>query len=873
MSVVKTYSSEVTVAGRPLTAEALDLSDYFPQDLIGSGMYCYLAASSDTTTAIFSSWANAPYMWDLRTDIEGTNASLAYMNSAGGTAHLMVVTETDTGLRLRDASVSSGAINFAFAPGAHEADMAALTGGGMVIAAELAGHIQVYRKTNTGTAISDFTIDTSANVDANPSVVALADGGFAVAWDRTVGTATQLWTAVYNADGSVRTAAAALDTTGTFNRMPDVKPLASGGFVIAYDNDAGVDSFGEHKTQVALEILDATGAPLRTILTPSWINEESSRPHVSQLPNGWLVVTADNDWGGSASDFDVNGFVVDPATGDILIGSPFPDVIGEWDGLQGGYNFNASVPGRSGRAGESLVVYVNDHDSASGMRTVTQQIAVTWTGDGADDTMIGDGYVDIMNGGDGNDYLSGGVHEDILNGGAGNDTLDGGADIDIMSGGAGNDVYYVEGADVIIETADGGVDTVRWYLDTYELPANVEHLILTGPGVQGRGNALDNRITGNINQNVLFGYGGDDRLDGGASNDRMEGGTGNDIYTVDDKHDKVIELVGEGIDQVQSWVTYKLTDNVENLKLLGTDHIIGIGNGLANNIVGNNGNNRLDGGAGNDTLEGGYGDDTYVVDSIGDVIVESNGRGFDTIEVGFDYVLAANIEGLTLTGTGNFKGTGNTVANTLVGNDGDNILDGLRGADTMQGGRGNDTYYVEDAGDLVVEAKGQGIDTVMSRLSLTLGDNVENLVLIEGGGRLSGTGNALANSITGNESANRIDGKAGLDFLTGGGGSDTFVFSTKLNAISNLDTLTDFVSRTDRIDLDHTFFAALPVGMLESTAFVQASAATTTSQRIVYDDSTGVISYDRDGSGAAASIAFAQVTIGQELSYKDFSIF
>jgi Ca2+-binding RTX toxin-like protein len=59
-----------------------------------------------------------------------------------------------------------------------------------------------------------------------------------------------------------------------------------------------------------------------------------------------------------------------------------------------------------------------------------------------------------------------------------------------------------------------------------------------------------------------------------------------------------------------------------------------------------------------------------------------------------------------------------------------NVLDGgFYGADTMIGGLGNDTYNVDHAGCVVKENAGEGVDTVYSTVSYTLGDNVENLTL------------------------------------------------------------------------------------------------------------------------------------------------
>jgi Ca2+-binding RTX toxin-like protein len=206
----------------------------------------------------------------------------------------------------------------------------------------------------------------------------------------------------------------------------------------------------------------------------------------------------------------------------------------------------------------------------------------------------------------------------------------------------------------------------------------------------------------------------------------------------------------------------------------GNDTLLGLGgNDL---LFGGAGNDRLDGGIGNDTMTGGIGNDTFVVDSIGDVVIENANEGTDTIETTLNSIsLAAlpNIENLTFVGTGNFTGTGNAAANTITGGAGNDVLDGGAGADRLVGGAGNDTYIVDNAGDVVVEAAGLDIDTVLTTLSsYTLGANVENLTFT-GVGNFTGTGNALANTIIGGAGADTLSGAGGDDTLSGLGGDDT----------------------------------------------------------------------------------------------------
>jgi Ca2+-binding RTX toxin-like protein len=107
----------------------------------------------------------------------------------------------------------------------------------------------------------------------------------------------------------------------------------------------------------------------------------------------------------------------------------------------------------------------------------------------------------------------------------------------------------------------------------------------------------------------------------------------------------------------------------------------------------------------------------------------------------------------------------------VAGND---TLDGGAGNDTMTGRGGNDTYVVDSVADVVVELAGEGDDTLISFISMTLPDHVERMNLASGP-TLNATGNGLANTITGNTNTNIIDGGAGADTLLGGQGNDTLI--------------------------------------------------------------------------------------------------
>ncbi|MFB2892387.1 beta strand repeat-containing protein [Aerosakkonemataceae cyanobacterium BLCC-F50] len=391
------------------------------------------------------------------------------------------------------------------------------------------------------------------------------------------------------------------------------------------------------------------------------------------------------------------------------------------------------------------------------------------------------------------------------------------------------------------------------------------------------GTSGNDNLLGTSRDDVLRGLDGNDTLNGAAGADTLIGGTGNDTYVVDNVGDRIIENPDEGVDLVQSSITYSLASlpNVENLTLIGTAAINGTGNSSDNAITGNSaanvldgglGNDTLNGGAGNDTLIGGTGDDVYVVDA-GDTVIENAGEGTDLVQSSVTFSIAAiqNVENLTLTGTAAINGTGNALDNVITGNSADNILNGADGNDTLNGGAGNDTlnggaggdrmvggagndiYFVNVADfDTVVEALNEGIDTVISSVTYALSSNVENLTLT-GTAALEGNGNNLDNVITGNAGNNILTGGAGNDTLiggagsdnlSGGGGNDVFVYTSFAD---RNDIISDFNINQDKLDL-----RGLNLG---------ANAITSGFLRFNQSGSSTLVQVDLDGIGTASTFS------------------
>ena len=437
-----------------------------------------------------------------------------------------------------------------------------------------------------------------------------------------------------------------------------------------------------------------------------------------------------------------------------------------------------------------------------------------------------------------NDSLTGDTGSNNLRGLAGNDTLNGGIGADTMFGGLGNDTYVIDNIGDVVDESDGdGIDTIQTAF-AFSLAAfgAIENLTLTGSAaIAGTGNDLNNVITGNAGANILTGLGGNDTLNGGAGADTLIGGIGDDTYVVDNVGDIVDETDGDGIDTIQSSITFSLSDAVhakgaiENLALTGTATINGTGNSLANIITGNTGNNILAGLGGADTLIGGLGTDTatYIASAAGVNISLMTGVG-----------TGGDAEGDTLATIENL--TGSNLDDTLEGNGGNNILAGGLGIDTVSYLNALAGVTVSLASTKAQNTLGAGADTL---------SGFENL-----------TGSAFNDKLTGSTLANILHGGAGNDILAGGAGADTFDFSS---LIDGSDVITDFATGIDDIGLSDLLDLAGLGGLDYATLIAQGNLVIQTGAFLTGTSTNSAatldtrIYIDADGIGAGGSVLIA----------------
>ena len=363
----------------------------------------------------------------------------------------------------------------------------------------------------------------------------------------------------------------------------------------------------------------------------------------------------------------------------------------------------------------------------------------------------------------------------------------------------------------------------------------------------------------------------------GLSGAQATGGSGTDTFY------GIVELIGSSFDDVLTAASignggYLSGEDGDDI-LTGGTLVDGLFGGLGEDTIsGEAGDDYIYGGEGNDVIEGGDGDDRLYGESGLDTI--DGGDGSDLVSYYGEIAgIVANLTTGTVAGDGwsesvtNVEGVeGTEFDDTLIGTSGDNRLLGDYGDDTLQGGAGNDTldggagvdlmeggtgddvYGVDDIGDVVSEAGGDGWDTVESEIDHALGTDLEALWLL-GYDDINGYGNAGDNTITGNHGSNILHGGGGADILTGGYQDDVFAFTSIGDSlVSARDIITDLSA--DGIDdfIDLSGIDA-DITALDDQAFSIVSVFSNTAGELMfaYDSVADVTTLFMDVDGDAVA--------------------
>lgn len=430
--------------------------------------------------------------------------------------------------------------------------------------------------------------------------------------------------------------------------------------------------------------------------------------------------------------------------------------------------------------------------------------------------------------------LYGGNNEDILIGGLGHDRLYGNEGVNGLNGRDGNDQLF-------------------------------------------GGNTRDT-LLGDLGDDIGYGNGGDDLIIGGVGADKLYGAGGADLIYGDD---------GEGVDLPATLTSYTPAAPGEEVRaaIRITDNWWGGFQGeitiTANESV-------------NDW--GLFLKSKFNIDSIwgAKTVAEANwdeGVVYDLNNADWNGALAAG-QTTTIGFTARTGFNGVVEVQTLLAGLGiekristdalpgesalsalGNTMRGYAGADLLIGTMGNDTYYVDDAGDQVIEAYAAGAaDKVVTTVDHTLAQNVEVLSAVGAASGVSLTGNTLDNVVTGSAGADKVNGGAGKDLLSGGSGKDTFVFDKKIGK-SNVDRVADFNVKDDTVRLDNAVFKKLgKAGKLKKDFFKTGTKAADGDDHVIYNSKSGALYYDADGKGKGAAVHFATLSKNLKLTQADFIV-
>ncbi len=621
---------------------------------------------------------------------------------------------------------------------------------------------------------------------------------------------------VDNRDTLFATAAADTADAGADTDTVDYGASTSG---VTVDLEAGTASGGYAAGDVLSNFENIVGSAFGDNLTgDSGNNAISGGAGADTMAGGAGVDTLDYTTAGSA-------IAVNLATGMGTLGDASGDSVSGFERVFGS-GFNDSIDGSAGNnlfrggagadtmngaAGVDLV----DYSGGSAGVTVNLGAGTASGGDAAGDVLTG---IERLVGTSHADTLTGTATGNLIRGGAGADTLDGAGGIDLLS-------YASSSAGV---TVNLGTNAASGGDATGDVISNFENLT---------GSDFGDTLTGSGGNNIIRGGAGGDTMDGGAGTDLLSYAGSSAGVTV-----SLLSNTASGGDAAGDVIS-----NFENL----------VGSAHADTLTGSSGNNLIRGGAGGDMLDGGDGID----------ILDYRGSSAGvTVHLSDENASGGDAEGDFIMGFERLFGSSHN--DDLNGGTGNNLLRGGAGADTLDGGAGIDMidYRGSTSGVMVnlganTASGGHATGDVISNFERAIGSRYGDTL----------TGTSSHNVLNGGAGDDTLSGGTGNDILIGGAGSDRFVFNTAANGVSNVDTLSDFVSTVDEIEIHADVFSALAGnGSVALGNFVAGTAALDADDYLVYNGVTGELFYDADGNGAGAQVQIASFSPTTALAYTDF---
>jgi Ca2+-binding RTX toxin-like protein len=460
-----------------------------------------------------------------------------------------------------------------------------------------------------------------------------------------------------------------------------------------------------------------------------------------------------------------------------------------------------------------------------------------------------------------------------ITGTAGDDSLSGTAGADVVDGGDGFDTFAIN--------AGSGTATVNLLLGT----ATVNNPISAPTIIDTFINIEQFVITASIAN--FIGDSGNNFILTNAARGTLQGGTGGDRYIISTASTLIVEQVNEGRDFVYVDFNYTLPDNVEDLYNTNFRGNTLTGNSLDNVIAGNLGDDILDGGLGNDQLNGGAGSDTYIIDSLGDVIIDEDltnntvitsvdfAAPDDGVFIGpnFSLIIAQAGAAVTLTGTSSQE--------TLIGSEANNRLYGLGGNDTLNGGAGSDRLdggegvdlltYANATGGVFIDLSGYSYESATTTGTVSVTDNILSEDRLFGFENI--TGSNFGDRIYGNAVNNFIIAGGGNDIIYGGAGNDTVSYASNAGAI-----LLDLTNRyiLESTDVTATISAASVIVSIDYIYEIETVIATDYGDRLYGNELNNVLSGGKGsdvlyGDAGNDTISFAgntgAVYVDMNLSY------